>query len=238
MHFIGEQAFEQALSSSGLRVSGSSGDARAHLSQLSYRVARRLVEMLRLVSDGKATVQPEHVLNLSKIAGLVGAPVGESAPRRRDIVMRGGGDTVMTGSFFNAQNAADASAYSHTAADDGHHESFPLTPGGGDIVRYELPSSFPAFGGGGSSARAAPSRHLISEEAIAAILREYKARSGSDIRFSEGARKLIRRIVDANAVAALHETASSAAKKTAAGRHRSVSAAALGKLSSKWVIRF
>ena len=82
------------------------------------------------------------------------------------------------------------------------------------MIRYALPAS-PAFpveqkqkqGGGFTSTTGMHTNSWLTNDALSGLFREYKARSGSDLRVSEAARALIRRAVEATVNAVLAEIA-------------------------------
>jgi len=255
MNFVSEHAFDSALSAHRLQAPSTaraSTEARAQLGQVAFKLARRLIDMLRIVSVQK-TLQPEHVHNLSRLALLLSTPAGATGAaeesRTRPLLMRGGfdgaqGHTVMAGSFFNPADQADASSY--TAANvSAHTESFPEYPGAGGVVRFALDSSpaFPVSQSGGAS-----SAGWLSDDAVQAIVREYKARAGApDLRVSEGAKALIKRVLQSNLASVLRaasrgaSSAASKASKTSKATTKSKqapTAAAIAKASKGWIIQW
>ena len=162
---ISDQAFDCALGSSGLRAPAAiaaRNAARTAFSQLVFKVARRLMDALSIVSSTR-TLQPEHFHDLAKVAALLSAPLAANAPPasrpgrdRGMLLMRGGnGGTVMSGSYFNPADGPDASSYS-TSNEGSYSHSFPSAgPGADGIVRFALDASpaFPLTSGGGGARR-------------------------------------------------------------------------------------
>ena len=248
MDVISDPAFAAALAQPGLRAPSAAparAASRVALSQLVFKVARRLLDTLAVTSNQR-TLQPEHLHNLARIASLLDAPIAVSparqgpANRRGMLLMRGGnGGTTMPGSFFNPADAADASSYS-AANIASFSPSFPAAgPGTDGMVRYALDVS-PAFAhpaemlGGGIR-----SRHWLTDDAIAAVMREYRARSASSdgLRVSEAARGMVRTVVEANVGAALSAVAKRARKAGGdKGKKPVATAAALSAAAGKWVL--
>jgi histone H3/H4 len=132
----------------------------------------------------------------------------------------GGGGTTMPGSYFNPSDGPDASSYK-----------------GGRGTREKL---FRDASGGPKK------QHWLSEEALAAILREYKARSTVSARVSESAKALVRVIVEANAAAVLAEVrrkCANSSKRRASGsgsssiKRSAATAAAISRETGKWVLQ-
>ena len=262
---ISDQAFDCALGSSGLRAPAAiaaRNAARTAFSQLVFKVARRLMDALSIVSSTR-TLQPEHFHDLAKVAALLSAPLAANAPPasrpgrdRGMLLMRGGnGGTVMSGSYFNPADGPDASSYS-TSNDSSYSHSFPSAgPGADGIVRFALDASpaFPLTSGGGSSSSSGRGRLLassskkstkwLSDDALSAIIRECKARSAASARVSESAKGLIRVIVEANSASVLAAVRRKAAAAAAAGtkpqthKRPSATAAAITRETSKWVLQ-
>jgi histone H3/H4 len=237
---ISERAFDDALAS--LRISApatarAAADARAALGQVTYRFARRLLDALRIVSSHR-TLQPEHVRNLASLSNLLALPISRVAPapgalRTGSLVMRGGsaaavmrggsgavGSTVLPAAYFgDAETAFSAeNATSFTP-------SFPDVPGGGDTVRFGLDASS-AFGPDNAQATllGGGTKPWLRDDAVDAIIREYRARSARDLRVSEAARGLIRTIVEANAEAVLR-----AAARSKGAKRKAVTASAIAR---------
>ena len=140
-----------------------------------------------------------------------------------------GGAVLLPGSYFDPTNALDASRYSTANASD-FSQTYPDAPGADGTVRYGLDASsnFPV-GGGGSKA-------WLTDDALASLIKEYKSRSGaSDLRVSEGAKTIIRRVVEINLdgiiKASLKGSSSSSKKKTLSG-------GALTKTANGWILKF
>jgi hypothetical protein len=227
---ISERAFDDALASlhiSAPATARAAADARAALGQVTYRFARRLLDALRIVSSHR-TLQPEHVRNLASLSNLLAMPISRVAPapgalRKGSLVMRGGsssaavmrggnGSTVLPAAYFgDAETAFSAeNANSFTP-------SFPDVPGGGDTIRFGLDASS-AFGPDNAQATllGGGAKPWLRDDAVDAIIREYRARSARDLRVSEAARGLIRTIVEANAEAVLRAAARSKRKAVTA----------------------
>jgi hypothetical protein len=145
--------------------------------------------------------------------------------------MHGGhAGTVMTGSFFDPDNAADASSYSATQQNLG---SVTFPQDSSVDIRLPLTATFQPLLTGGSSSSS--SSGWLSDEALTALLREYKSRSAAsaDLRVSEAVRPLLRRLVEANAAAAI-----AACKKRVGGtKSKCVTATCIGKVASTFVVR-
>ncbi|GAX84524.1 hypothetical protein CEUSTIGMA_g11945.t1 [Chlamydomonas eustigma] len=178
------------------------------LARLVYRVACRLIDCLRLLAS-RPTLQPEHVRDLTKLSALLHAGIeGRRSGRgkgRPSILLGGDGSlgcTVMTGSFFDVDNAVDARAY--TTANVSSYTAVDPPVWGGDVVRNALQMSpvFPigmnnsGMSGGGISKSGS---RWLSEDGLDALLREYRSRAGAtDLRVSEAAKPLIRGLIEAN----------------------------------------
>lgn len=240
--FVSQDAFEVALARSGAKAPGtraSLADAKGQFDTLLFRIVRRLLDMLRVVA-AQRTLQPEHVHSLAKLAkllsGSVGAASGTSgtsgssgAASGRTMMHGGHAGTVMTGSFFDPDNAADASSYSATQQNLG---SVVFPQDSSAYIRLPLESTFqPLLTGGGSSSS---SSGWLSDEALTALLREYKSRSAAsaDLRVSEAVRPLLRRLVEANAAAAI----ATCKKRVKGTKSKCVTATCIGKVASTYVV--
>lgn len=259
MNAITEHAFDAALACHGLPkppTKSASDESRSALSQASFKVARRILDMLRIVCSQR-TLQPEHVHNLARLSELISYPlsVSSAAANRRSAssarrgaplgAMRGGsgseGHTVLPGGYFNPEVVG-----SYSADNDGSHtRSFPDVPGGDGYVRYTLDAS-PVFpvdpsmrGGSGSGSGSGSRSGWMTEDAMACLIREYKARAGApDLRVGEGAKALLRRLLESNldgilSAAATRKSSSSSSKKT-----NCPTGTAITKAADGWVVRF
>jgi len=246
---ISDRAFDDALRSLGLSAPTASrgrDDARSALGQLCYRIMRRMMDVLCILSS-KRTLQPEHVLNLSAMVLLLATPVAQSSPAPGGVryrarsgdaampLMRGGhGGTVFPGAYYSGVESPQFSAGNVGS----FTPSFPDTVGGNGMVRFEQSQS-EAFGadnaqsnlmmtGGGHGVKA-----WLSDEAVDAMLREYGSRSGP-VRVSAGARGLLRSMVESNASSALQSASKGAPKPSyppqKGGKKRPVTATLISKV--------
>jgi hypothetical protein len=217
MNSISVEAFEHALALHRLSAGSDARstahlNARARFNELVWNVGRRLLDLLR-VSTSARLLQPEHLHNLSKVAQLLQQPLPMCArtnkAKKAATAKQSGGHagTVMTGSFFDAANANDASAY--TAAYNGSPVFAAGAAPGDGLIRYALPASpvFPVAQGGGGGGGSGATNSWLTNDALSSLFREYKARGGNDLRVSEAARALIRRSLEANVNAVLKEAA-------------------------------
>jgi hypothetical protein len=232
-HYTSPDAFHGAVSAAGCTLpAGADAQARAHaqFDALLMRIACRLLDLMRLVSPQR-TLQLEHLQNVMRISALVSSPVG--AAQKKGGRMGGGGggtqhggSTVMTGSFFDANNQADAASYAAGAANG--TQVFPAA-WGGDMVRDALPASsiFPIMGGGAGSGGAR--RRWLADDAFGALLQTYRGRSGATaaLRVAEAARSALRHVIEANAVAALRQLTRGASKSKVASADRVARTAAV-----------
>ena len=241
MNAVSDHAFDALLTHHGWARPTKPEEARAAVSRAAFGVVRRLLDLLRVVSLHR-TIQPEHVHNLGRVAELLRAPLGASpgantksrgrmSPLR---AMRGGdgavGHTVMTGAFFDP--SADSASHSAANLSD-HTTSFPEIPGGDGVVRFGLNASdaFPtaALVGG-------QSHGWLTEDAFASLVREYRARAGApDLRVSEGARALVRRLVERN----IDQLLLGAAKGSKAKNKKAApTASKIGAAADAWTLTF
>ena len=256
MTAVSDHAFDSLLTHHGWARPTKADEARAAVSKATFQVVRRVLDMLRVVSLHR-TIQPEHVHNLARVAELLRAPLGGAAganppraatrgrmsPLRE---MRGGdgavGHTVMTGAFFDP--SADSASYSAANLSD-HSTAFPAVPGGDGVVRFGLDASdaFPTaalVGGGGGGIGGSG---WLTEEAFASLVREYRSRAGApDLRVSEGARALVRRLVERNVDhvlrAAARASKASKAKSTKNTKAGPPTAAKIGASADAWTVTF
>jgi hypothetical protein len=157
----------------------------------------------------------------------VNASTGGGLKSKKKTMKMKGGAVVFPGSYFDPDNAVDAARYSAANASD-YTQSFPDAPGS-DGVRYGLNASadFPvnASMGGGSKA-------WLTDDALSSLIKEYKSRSGaSDLRVSEGAKTIIRRVVEINLDGIIKASLKGSKKKTLSG-------GAVAKAANGWVLKF
>ena len=298
MNVVSDHAFDSVLSSHGLSrpsTKASVDEARSALSNSAFKVARRLIDMLRIVSMQK-TLQPEHIQNLARLSELLGSNLHSSpgSSRKAPVHAIRGGALVLPGSYFDPENSVDASRYSVANGAD-HSQSFPSAPGADGIVRYPLDASsdFPVMTGGkpkkkggalvlpgsyfdpensvdasrysvangadhSQSFPSAPgadgivrypldassdfpvmmggsSSRWLTDDALSAIIREYKARSGApDLRISEGAKAILRRIIELN----LNGIIKTSLKASSSKKKKTLSGGAITKAANGWVLLF
>ena len=161
MNFVSDHAFDSVLASHGLArpsTKAAVDESRSALSQAAFKVARRLIDMLRIVSTQK-TLQPENVQNLARLSELLRSTLmaspgsSKSGSRKAPVHAIHGGAVILPGSYFDPDNSVDAARYSTANASD-FTASFPSAPGADGLVRFpmEASSEFPvnyATGGGG-----------------------------------------------------------------------------------------
>ena len=245
MNFVSDHAFDSVLASHGLArpsTKAAVDESRSALSQAAFKVARRLIDMLRIVSTQK-TLQPENVQNLARLSELLRSTLmaspgsSKSGSRKAPVHAIHGGAVILPGSYFDPDNSVDAARYSTANASD-FTASFPSAPGADGLVRFpmEASSEFPVNYGGGSSTR------WFTDDALSAILREYKARSGApELRISEGAKAIVRRIVEMNLdgiVKASLKGKISSKSSINSNKKKTMSGGAITKAANAWILMF
>lgn len=255
MNFIGRDAFEDAFlpksrkgkgnakaAAAQARCSSRTAEAtRTQLNAFLYRVASRLLDLLRIMAPQR-TLQPEHVHNLAKIAALLRLPLTKANAQQgqgRELMMGGHAGTVLPGSYFDPGNAVDAASYREANGVAGSPVFAPAASSDG-WIRYPMSSTFqPMLSGGcGCSStseafmmdggEAAVSRGWLSDGVFAALVHEYKTRCPAhDLRMGESAKSLIKQLVEANVHAALFPKRGSA-----------LTSASIAKAAKTWELRF
>ena len=157
----------------------------------------------------------------------------------------GAGGTAMAGEFFRPGSAAAGPGFAQAGGAGGdagaafaaHRSTFPAAAslaaqsgggGGGAVIRAAMQPSlaFPldahAQAGGGAA-------WGLPDEALTRVLREYRARSGRDVRVSEAARRYLGAYLVRNVDAVLR-----AAARAAKGKAKRLTGAALERAARKW----
>ena len=171
---------------------------RAVVNQTVWRIACRLLDGSRIIA-GSHVVKPEDVYNLMRVSLLMHMPLEDDPISRRlsskaaakinKGMQTGGGGTVLPGQYFGASGGG----------------------GGGTVMAAQY---FGASGGGGGGtvmaaqyfgAGAVSEDDLMNEAAMQAVLKEYRSRVTSTVLISEAARGVMRKHIEANVLAIIHE---------------------------------
>lgn len=255
MNFATSATLEAAARAHGFR--SVAADASVKFDAMLLRLTRGLLEPAALVSSHR-TIQPEHFASLRRIKALL-VDGSDATSRRSGRPQRGGhAETVLPVRFFDAAGPQVGGCttmlpprYFNAAGPQiGGHG------GHGDMIRQEMVSTFPRQqgGSGGAEARAAiastfPATLLaqagggaswaLPDDALARVLREYRARVG-DVRISEPARRYLAAFLVRNTDRVLHDAARGAAKRASDGKGkpqgRRLTGAAIDRAAAKWKI--
>jgi len=152
---------------------------RAVVNQTVWRIACRLLDGSRIIA-GSHVVKPEDVYNLMRVSLLMHMPLEDDPISRR----------------LNSKAAAKINKGMQTG-------------GGGTVLPGQY---FGASGGGGTvmaaqyfGAGAVSEDDLMNEAAMQAVLKEYRSRVTSTVLISEAARGVMRKHIEANVLAIIHE---------------------------------
>lgn len=161
----------------------SRGAIASAMNQHAYRFLENSLNAARVVMPNKqSTIKPENVLSAFQVHSML------AMTKKTKKSQRGGhAGTVMTGSFFDPNNAVDAARYSESPSSV---PVFPETPGAGGVIRHPLPATgFPlpemTGGGGGSWA------DWLSMSSVNKMIKEYSARNGG-CRVSSNCKQMLR----------------------------------------------
>jgi hypothetical protein len=176
------------------------------VNNLAYRIAKTALDAARTIS-ASGTLQAKIFDDIARLHALLMAPVSSSRQEQQ----RGG--EVLPGTYFGGPQS---SAYSRGVMTGGAPDYTlpqvyfggpespaysltlpPQSPVDCGFARNALTSTFPAsplLMGGSSPLQMG----FITDDAIDRIVKEYKARHGSAMRISDGARQRLRHIVNAN----------------------------------------
>lgn len=259
MNFVDPAVLRKVASAHGFGAC--SPDACAKLDAFLYQVLRSVLDLSRLVS-AQRTLQPEHLMTLRKVAVMLKTPVG--APRAGLRQQMGGNDNTLPISYFGGD---DSGVYSAAAGQDhtpcpglvrsALHSDFPtpLLAGGSAGGAPTMPARFfdpmasePAYSGAPQSGGGQSMPRCLGAEDLQRMLREYRARTGVELRVSEAARSQLRAILELNLHRMLRELrlkcdrkkrspgAGAAQKKKKAPGGVTLTAAAITSVSKAWCL--
>lgn len=254
MNFIDDRSLRAAVESRGFGTGVREVQLLTKVNGLAYRVAKTALDAARMVS-ATATVQPENFVDVARLHAMLMTPVmGRSGSHGGGPVLPGayfgepessaysrGGAPVLPGAYFGRPESMQGGApdltmplvyYGGPESTSSYMqhlpEPAPVDPG---LARAALSSTFPSAsildGGGGV-------RHgCVTDDAISRIMKEYRARHGSNVRISDTARQALRRIVNSNVNMALDEALVLSKKQ----KKKTLGVAAFAKVAQKWTLR-
>jgi hypothetical protein len=169
---------------------------RALVNQAVWRIACRLLDGARILA-GTHVVKPEDVYNLLRISLLMQMPLEDDPISRRLANNRiskasawmnkgmqvGAGSTVFPSQYFSGSGGNGSTVMPAQY----------FSGSGGTTV---LPAQY--FGGQDHD-------ELVTDAAMLAVLKEYRSRVTTPVRISEAARNVLRKHIEANVMAIVHE---------------------------------
>jgi hypothetical protein len=158
---------------------------RALLNQAVWRIACRLLDGARILA-GSHVVKPDDVYNLLRISVLMQMPL-EDDPLSRRLA-----SSKAAASMNKGMQTASGGGSGSTVLPGAYFEG-----GGGGAGSTVLPAAY-FEGGGGSS-------ELLTDAAMLAVLKEYRSRVTTPVRISEAARGVMRKHIESNVLAIVHE---------------------------------
>jgi hypothetical protein len=240
MNFVGPDVILKLASSHGLgQQRAPNPEVTTLFNTFIFHVLRAALDAVRVVAKG-ATLQAKDFESLARLRAMLTSPVA-SGPGRSQLQRGGHAGTVMAAAFFDAAQDAPTRGYLDAAPSalqpepgmirGALHSTFPGQSGGasswfgeGDsLARDALRATFPHQSGGSAF------KCWLTEDALAALVKEYKSRRSCTIKLSESAVQQLRAIVVLN----VHNALGSLQKVHKA---KSLTASKLRKVSQSWTL--
>ena len=223
--YVSEDAFLGLAAAHGF--SRVAPDALSKFDAFVYHVTKSTLDLVSLVTPTR-TVQPAHFASLVRIADLMREPVaGRKGPRAMI-----GGAVRFPPSYFGSLEPSGA-----YGAPTGHSGASDVSAG---IARPASVSTYGAsellmMGGGGGGGGGGGFK--LSGDALVRLLRDYRARTRSDVLVSEPAKARLKRVVELN-VDALIRQVRRVCKSPAGARGKGplLNGKALERTAARWVL--
>jgi hypothetical protein len=205
-------------------------DALSKFDAFVYHITKSALDLVSLVTPAR-TVQPAHFATLERIADLMREPVvaGRRAPPPTTTKMTGGA-IVLPPSYFG--RAEPAGAYSMAASGNSGAADIGAAVARPAAVSTYGPSQLLMMGGGGGGGGGG---FVLSNEALVRLLRDYRARTRSDVLVSEPAKARLKRVIELNVDAAVRQLRRGC--KASGGRKGPpFTGKALERTAARWVL--